>query len=203
MLALFFAAALLCAVTAPAQDSPSVGDAARQARLQKQQRDAEAAKGKTSATKPAPGSQAPGKDSQAGDTNPQPPKPGKKVITNDEIPEHIGPTVQPPNPYQNAGNNYPQPSYPDQSAPAEYWKNQITALKNNILAMQGSIKSLEDSIHYAANCASNCVQWNERQQQKQAQVETMKAALDQQQKYLEQMQEMARRQGFGSSVYDP
>ena len=31
----------------------------------------------------------------------------------------------------------------------------------------------------------------------------MKEQLDQQQKRLEDMQDMARKQGFGSSVYDP
>jgi hypothetical protein len=207
VLATFSVVMLACVLAAHAQDSQSLGDAARQARLQKQQRGAEAGKDKTAAARPSPvlapaNTPTASKDAQ-GDATPQPPKAGKKVITNDEIPEHVGPTVQRPNAYQNPGNNYPQPNYPDQSTPADYWKNQIITLKNNILAMQDSIKSLENSIRYAANCVSNCVQWNERQQQKQAQVESMKSALDQQQRYLEQMQETARRQGFGSSVYDP
>lgn len=213
-LAMFLAAAMFCATTAPAQDSQSLGDAARQARQQKQQRDAESGKdspAKNAAAKPSSAPQpasapasAPSirKDAPAGDANLQS-KPAKKVITNDEIPEHVGPTVERPNTYQNPINYNPQPAYPDQSSAAEYWKNQITALKNNMLAMQANIKNVEDSIRYAANCVANCVQWNERQQQKQAQVESMKAALDQQQKYLEQLQEMARKQGFGSAVYDP
>lgn len=209
-LAMFFAAAMFCATTAPAQDSQSLGDAARQARQQKQQRDAESGKDSpaknaaakpSSTTQPAPAPSA-SKDTPAVDANPQS-KPAKKVITNDEIPEHVGPTVERPNTYQNPINYNPQPAYPDPSSAAEYWKNQITALKNNMLAMQANIKNVEDSIRYAANCVANCVQWNERQQQKQAQVESMKAALDQQQKYLEQLQEMARKQGFGSAVYDP
>jgi hypothetical protein len=50
---------------------------------------------------------------------------------------------------------------------------------------------------------SNCVQWNEEQKRKQDQVETMKGELEQQQKRLEDLQEAARKQGFGSSVYDP
>jgi hypothetical protein len=47
------------------------------------------------------------------------------------------------------------------------------------------------------------VQWNERQQQKQQQVEVMKSQLEDQQKKLEDMQDSARQQGYGSSVYDP
>jgi hypothetical protein len=46
------------------------------------------------------------------------------------------------------------------------------------------------------------VQWNERQKEKQDQVESMKAQLEEQKKQLENMQESARKQGFGSSVYE-
>ena len=64
--------------------------------------------------------------------------------------------------------------------------------------------NLSDSVRYAgANCVANCAKWNERQQQKQEQVESMKAQLEEQQHRLEEMQEAARRQGFGSAVYDP
>jgi hypothetical protein len=63
---------------------------------------------------------------------------------------------------------------------------------------------LNDSIQYASgNCVSNCVQWNERQKQKQDQVESMKGQLEEQQKHLEELQDEARKQGYGSSVYDP
>ena len=41
------------------------------------------------------------------------------------------------------------------------------------------------------------------QQQKQQEVDTMKAQCEEQQKALEEMQEAARKEGFGSSVYDP
>jgi hypothetical protein len=57
------AAAFLIAANACAQDSPSLGDVARQQRLQKEQSDT-----------------APGKDAAA-----------PRVITNEEIPEHTGP----------------------------------------------------------------------------------------------------------------
>lgn len=80
----------------------------------------------------------------------------------------------------------------------------IQAQKNALASLQSEIASLSESIHYAGgNCVANCVQWNERQQQKQQQLEGMKAQLEQQQKRLEDLQESARKQGFGSSVYDP
>lgn len=207
ILVLFSASILLCALAAQAQDdAPSLGDAARQARAQKQQKDSQAAKDAQAAA-PAKDAQSPastGKDAQAADTGAQDAqlhKPPKRVITNDEIPEHIGPTstlkpgTQPVAPY-------PQPSTNQMAA--DQWKQQILSMKSYLVSMQTQIASLENSIHYTgANCVSGCVQWNERQEQRQQQVEIMKQQLVQQKRSLEQMQETARRQGYGSSVWDP
>jgi hypothetical protein len=220
----------LCTVAAHGQDQPSLGDFARRARLQKQQKDADAGKdaapsalGKDATTKDAAAKDSPqiaspkdsrpndpqardtqAKDTQAKDTQAKdaPPPKAKRVITNDEIPEHTGPAR--PLPKTQAPGSTDQPEENTGAAPAEYWKGQILAAKNNITSLQGQIASLSDSIQYAgANCVSNCVQWNERQQQKQQQVEAMKQQLDQAQKQLEDLQDAARKQGFGSSVYEP
>jgi len=183
---LFFLASLFAAV-AHGQDSPSLGDAARQARLQKQQQQKDQAK-----------------DPQA---KAAPRAKTAKVVTNDEIPAHVVPVAR-----QSASGNEPvghaesygQPSSGGAKLPAEQWKAQILSLKNAIAALQSDIARLNDSIHFApANCVANCVQWNERQQQKQQQVEVMKSQLEDQQKKLEDMQDSARQQGYGSSVYDP
>ena len=200
------------------QDSQSLGDAARQARQQKQQKDGPAEKdaqaplGKkpvtpNDAAKAVPNKDAQSKDGQAKDaaaSAPQP-KPSRRVITNDEIPEHIGPTSTQPASSRPSNVNYPQPTTGNNSpAAAEQWKNQIVAAKSYVASLQSEISNLEQSVHYAGgNCVSGCAQWNERQKEKQDQVEVMKQQLEQQQKRLEEMQEMARRQGFGSSVYDP
>jgi len=211
------AGAWLCALAAHAQDEPpSLGDVARQSRLQKQ-KDAQANKDAQPANPPgkdAPAKDGPAKDAQPTDAAPKdaqakdgpakdaPPLKTKKVITNDEIPEHIGPTRTTPAP-QTQGQYDPQ-QYAGGGPPAEYWKTQIQAQKNAITSLQEQIASLSNSIQYAgANCVANCVQWNERQQQKQQQVDMMKQQLEQQQKRLEDMQDQARKQGFGSSVYDP
>lgn len=169
------------------QDSPSLGDAARQARQQKQQQQKD--QGKDPQTKAAAGAKT------------------AKVVTNDEIPAHIVPVVHPAGSGEaSAGHaeSYGQPSSSGAKLPAEQWKTQILSLKNAIAALQSDIARLNDSIHFApANCVANCVQWNERQQQKQQQVEVMKSQLEDQQKKLEDMQDTARQQGYGSSVYDP
>lgn len=204
--------AMVCAAPVWAQDASSLGDVARQARQQKQQKDGQSKdsqpKGAQSPTNNAAQTKTPASDTLAKDpaSNPQIAKTAKHVITNDEIPEHIGPTsTRPPgdNNYSNPVAYYPQQLTPAQGA-AEQWKAQIQSMKGYIANMQAQIAQTEESIHYAGgNCISNCVQWNERQKQKQDQVEMMKQQVAEQQKRLEDMQEMARRQGFGSSVYDP
>ena len=86
----------------------------------------------------------------------------------------------------------------------EQWKTTIRAQKNVVSSLQTSIDKLNESIQFApGNCVSGCVQWNERQKQKQQEVERMKSNLDTQKKNLEKMQELARQQGYGSTVYDP
>jgi hypothetical protein len=189
---------VVCASPAYCQDSQSLGDAARQARLQKHQKDAQA---KNTAAKDTHG-----KDPQGGDTisKDAPAAKPTHVITNDEIPSHVGSTVTSAPGSQMPNTRDYQPSYGAQNTPAEQWKAMIQGQKSAIASMQREIASLSESIHYAGgNCVANCVQWNERQQQKQQQLESMQAQLEQQQKRLEDLQEVARKQGFGSSVYDP
>ncbi len=181
------------------QDSQSLGDVARQSRQQKQQKDAQAK------DSPAQNKDAPSKDPQS--TNPAtkdaPSPKAPHVITNDEIPEHVGPTGTARGP-----QTYSTPDAPANSgnhdARAEQWKSQIQAQKSAIASLQREIASLNESVHYAGgNCVANCVQWNERQKEKQDRVEVMKQQLEEQEKRLEDMQESARKQGFGSSVYEP
>jgi hypothetical protein len=157
------------------QDSPSLGDIARQAKEQKQKKEAQSKAGQDS----------------------KPPK----VITNEEMPSrpessYVHPTGRPQGagvvPAANVEMN------------AGIWKSQIQNQKNVISSQQSMIDKINDSVRYApANCVSGCVQWNEQQQRKQEEVERMRGQLEEQKKNLENMQEAARKQGFGSSVYDP
>lgn len=78
------------------------------------------------------------------------------------------------------------------------------AQKNQIAQLQSQISILNASIQFApANCVVNCVEWNQHQTEKQQQVEQMKAQLEDQKKNLDEMQESARKQGYGTSIYDP
>lgn len=190
---------LLCAL-AQAQDSPPLGDVARHARQQKQ-KDAAAAKdtpAPDAAVKQTPTGAASGTSAKPAAA----PKGPKKIITNDEIPSHLAPAQARPTGVET------QPQEEDYSGAgkpsADYWRSRIQSIKQNIAAMEDQIKSLSDSVQYAGgNCVANCAQWNERQKQKQDQVDVMKSQVEQQRKQLEDMQEMCRKQGYGSSVYDP
>jgi len=167
---------LLLAAASVGQDSQSLGDVARQARQKKNQV-----------------SDTPGKDRQA-----------RKVVTNDEIPEQAAPTAD----GSGAGQSHELASHQPSSEPgklsAERWKALIQAQKNVVSSLQKQIDKLNSSIHFVeANLYVNGPQYNKRQAQKQQEVERAQAQLEEQKKRLEDMQESARKQGYGNSVYDP
>jgi len=88
--------------------------------------------------------------------------------------------------------------------PAEYWKSQIEEQKSQVAALESQVAGLSESIRFApGNCVANCVAWNEHQKEKQQQVERIQVQLEDQKKQLEEMQDSARKQGYGSAVYDP
>ena len=124
-----------------------------------------------------------------------------KVITNEDLPEH-------PNSDDGAASSRASsesaPSRPMGSKPAEQWRAEIAAQRKAVDALQSQIDRLNSSIHFApGNCVRNCVQWNEQQIQKQDEVQQRQADLEQQKKKLEDMQEAARKEGYGNAVYEP
>ena len=186
---ILLAAVTLFSTACLAQDSQSLGDVARQARAQKQ--------AKNSASKSVTDSK--DQDSTAAAS---PVKPSH-VFTNDDSPNTDDRTpvvakqssTETAKATQGAGNREEQ---------GEHWKSQIQSQKELIASLQSQITELSNSVRYAgANCVANCEKWNEQQQRKQEQVEAMNAQLEEQKHRLEEMQDEARKQGFGSSIYDP
>jgi hypothetical protein len=173
-----------------AQDSQSLGDVARQARAQKQAKDSGSKVNSDS------------KDQGASSIDASHQK-ASRVITNDDSPNSTDLTpVVAKQSSEKAGA--PAQSAANRDEQGEHWKSQIQSQKEAIASLQSQITELGNSIHYAgANCVANCEKWNESQQRKQEQVEAMKTQLEEQKHNLEEMQEQARKQGFGSSVYDP
>ncbi len=181
---LVLAGAVLFVATGYAQDQPSLGDVARQARQKKQQ----------------------AKDAQPGDAQAKPAatKPAR-VITEDEMPEQTTSdmTSSASDNKDHADSDSPA-STPVGKLSADEWKSKIQAEKNVVDSLQKNMDDLNKSIQFApGNCVAGCVEWNERQKQKQQEVEQMKGQLDTAQKKLTEMQDAARQQGYGSSVYEP
>jgi predicted RNase H-like nuclease (RuvC/YqgF family) len=157
-------------------DSPSLGDLARKQR-QKQQQSKEAAK-------------------------------PKKIVTNEDIPEH-----------PDTSSDWPASSSPsasegahDESSPpagavlqaGDQLKATILRQKTAVADLKSQIDKVQDSIHFVeANAYRNGVEYNKLQAQKQQEVQRLQSQLEEQKKNLEQMQETARKAGFGSAIWDP
>jgi predicted RNase H-like nuclease (RuvC/YqgF family) len=180
---LAMAASFLLAAPAFAQDQPSLGDVARQARQKKQQ----------------------AKDAQASDAQGKPAEATKptKVITEDEMPDGAAPEMNSPDSSKSHADA-DSPAAASGKLSADEWRSKIQAQKSTVDSLQSNIDELNKSIQFApGNCVSGCVEWNEHQKQKQQEVEQMKGQLETAKKHLEEMQDAARQQGYGSSVYEP
>jgi len=173
-------------IVSQAQETPSLGDVARQARAQKQQESQDGADVKdTGATAAAPSAR-----------EGQPPK-TSHVFTNDDLPEHSGLGASAHRAALPGASPVESPA--SHEAEGRRWKEEILSQKSTIAELQSQIATLSNSIHYAVRG----VRWNEAQQRKQQQVEVLKSRLEEQQRRFEETQDAARRRGYGSSVWDP
>lgn len=127
-----------------------------------------------------------------------------KVVTNEDLPDHgdsAGGSSQP-----SSAVTMPSAT-PDSASKGErgqQWQKAIQQQKAAVADMQGQLDKLNASIHYVeANRYSNGVEYNQYQARKQEEAQRMQKQLDEQKEKLSAMQESARREGFGSSIYDP
>jgi hypothetical protein len=158
--------------------SQSVADAAREARAKKEQ----AAKSDSASSAEKPTS--------------APSKP--KVITNEDL--------------GSGGHSDPAAKADSQSAPdkaaqkkksAEEWKQNISQQKSVVASMQKDCDELEKSVRFVtANGYSNGPQHNAAQQKKLDRLEVMKVRLQQEKDKLAALRDGARKDGYGSVVYD-
>jgi predicted RNase H-like nuclease (RuvC/YqgF family) len=124
-----------------------------------------------------------------------------KVVTNEDMPEHPESSDRAAS-GETSGEGAPSRSMGSKSA--EEWKEEIAEQRRSVDNLQTQIDRLNSSIHFApGNCVRNCVQYNEHQVDKQEEVQRMQSELQEQKKKLEDMQEAARKEGFGNSVYEP
>jgi hypothetical protein len=126
-------------------------------------------------------------------------QPAPKVITNEDLPERSEDADDLEKPHHEHG---PAPHRSSKSA--KQWKSEIEAQERSIAALQSQMERLNSTIRYATVGSSYyAAQRNERQEQKQEQVQRMQDQLDQQRKRLEEMQEAARKDGYGNAVWEP
>ena len=125
-------------------------------------------------------------------------KPAPKVITNEDLPDQTEDTDD----SKPRGSHEPPPHHSSKSA--EQWRSEIEAQKHSIANLQSRMEKLNSTIHFArVSSAYYAAQHNERQEQKLDQVQQMQEQLEQQRNRLEEMQEAARKDGFGNAVYEP
>ena len=124
-----------------------------------------------------------------------------KVITNDDLDEVPNGS---PKAADEAKKQDDPHAKPLGSKTAEQWKAEIEAQKTAITNLQSRIDKVNSSVRFSRTSQTwNAVRNNERQEQKLDNVQQMQTQLAEAQKKLEQLQESVRREGFGSSVYDP
>lgn len=180
-LVICFVGLVVFALLAKAQDEPqSLADLARKTREQKQL----------------------AKKQQANDAQDKSKTPAKapRVITDEQVAHSVTETASEASAASDVADNASSAA----KLPPDQWKSRILAQKNRVSILESNIQKENDSIQFApANCVSGCVEWNEHQKQKQADVERMQSQLKDEQKKLDDMQSAARQQGYGNSVSDP
>lgn len=128
--------------------------------------------------------------------------PMHKVITDEDIPSHeSAPTA----PKKDADDKPLNDSHPlNTEANGEELKAKCLAAKQQIKDYQEQIDKLRASSQLVeANRYSNGVQYNQHQLRKQEEADRMQKQLDQAKQRFADLQEQARKAGFGSAVYDP
>jgi predicted RNase H-like nuclease (RuvC/YqgF family) len=132
----------------------------------------------------------------------------RKVITNEDLParpESSPPAEDnPPEPKKKPETNSSQLSAEEMGKLGEKLKAQIRAQKDAVEEFQDRVDQLAASIHFVdPNAYVNGPQYNQHQLRRKQQLDQLRKVLAEQKKKLEDMQDSARRQGFGNSVYDP
>ena len=145
------------------------------------------------------------KDSKSQKSNPQPASTPKKVYTDEDLgkPESPGDGKTPAT-AKPSTNSAKEKEKDQQATSADQWRAKIQKKKDLIAALQERIDKLQASVNYVQNnrnIYTNAPEYNEHQHQKELAAERLKAELEQQKAELSDLQDQARQQGLGNSVY--
>lgn len=126
-------------------------------------------------------------------------QPAPKVITNEDIPA----SSEADSSAKKSADSAARPSSSKKSAPQ--WKHEIQAQERVVTNLQDQIQKVSASVHYtnAPARTGNGVRYNERQEQKQDQVQRMQEQLERDRQKLADLQDAARKDGYGNAVYEP
>ncbi|MGH9546068.1 MAG: hypothetical protein ACRD23_12740 [Terriglobales bacterium] len=127
-----------------------------------------------------------------------------KVVTNDEIPESPDASTSSSDDSEGAPESSTPSASPAGKKTAEQWKAEFQVRKARIAALQSQVDKLNGSVHFVeANRYYNGVQYNQYQLKKQEEAQRLQKQLETEKKALGDAQDAARKNGFGSAVYDP
>lgn len=133
-----------------------------------------------------------------------------KVLTNDDLgaPEHSADTISDDSQKKRSTKQWPstaEQSEKDEKTSAEELKTAIHNKKEAIAETQEEITKLQSTINYVQNnrnIYTNAPEYNEAQKRKEQEVSRLKGILQQQQDELKDLQDTARKAGYGSAIYD-
>ncbi len=131
----------------------------------------------------------------------------RKVLTNEDISASADTSSSPPAPPNTLtlpSSSSTQTSAGEFARTAEKWKALILERKKAVASFQSQIEKAKGSIQFVeANAYSNGPQYNQEMARRMEEVHRGEKRLEEEKKKLEELQEAARKAGFGSSVYDP
>lgn len=133
-----------------------------------------------------------------------------KVLTNDDLstPGHSADAISGDSqkkPAKQKSSATAGQSDKDEPPSAEGLKAAIQDKKESIAETQDEIAKLQSTINYVQNnrnIYTNAPEYNNRQKRKEQEVSRLKGVLQQQQDELKDLQDTARKAGYGSAVYD-
>lgn len=128
-----------------------------------------------------------------------------KVFTNENIPHSADDSsASAPESESTASAPSAEDAAESKEARGEKWKNAIREQKDAIARAQADLDKYSASIHFVeANRYSNGAQYNQYQAKRQEEAQRYQKRIDEAKQKLQDLQDKCRREGFGSSVYDP
>jgi len=134
-------------------------------------------------------------------------EPAQTVLTNDDLPKSGLADEDAQSPIEQRSSTNPHAASKAVSAQegaARNFRLKILNQKAAVASLQARIAQMHESVHFAQSSVFyNSAQTNQRAQDRLDQAQALGQQLDDEKKKLEELQESARKAGFGTAVVDP